>query len=105
MSGGFFNYKQYELSTMISEIESVLQRQGTVDDGGYQYPSYPEDIVDRMKETICQMQKCENMLQRVDWFLSGDDGDDSFRRRWKEEVTDKFLESKPFDYNSAYWID
>jgi hypothetical protein len=37
---------------------------------------------------------------RIDWFLSGDDGEESFKRRLKEELNG--LESKPLvDYE--YW--
>jgi len=105
MSGGYFNYKQYELSTMISTIEQTIRDQGKVDEWGEAAPTFPADIIECMKEAMYQMQKCENMLQRIDWFLSGDDGDDSFRRRWKEDVTDKFIEPAKFNYNSAFWID
>ena len=26
------------------------------------------------------------MIQRVDWFISGDDGEDTFHERWKDGV-------------------
>jgi hypothetical protein len=26
------------------------------------------------------------MAQRVDWLISGDDGEESFHQRWKEEL-------------------
>jgi len=37
-------------------------------------------------ETIDILEIAEAMVQRVDWLLSGDDGEESFRSRWAEEV-------------------
>lgn len=90
MSGGRFNYKQYNLSDMAEEIQRTIDTQGTEDEYGDTYATIPDDIIKKMKETIWECRMCENMLQRVDWFLSGDDGEDSFRERWDQEVTKKF---------------
>lgn len=81
MSGGHFNYAQYRLNDIASEIEHLIDCNDNPDEG-----NYPDEVVTRFREAIHTIRQAEEMAQRVDWLVSGDDGDDSFLRRWKKEV-------------------
>ena len=50
---------------------------------------YPSEIIDKFKEAEYDLRRAAEMLQRVDWLVSGDDGDDSFLKRWEKEVRSK----------------
>ena len=40
----------------------------------------------RFKIASHALKKAATMAQRIDWLVSGDDGEESFLRRWSEEV-------------------
>lgn len=82
MSGGHFDYNQYQISDIADQIERDLIRIGTKNDYGDIF-EIPDDISDKMLETIALLRKCEKMVQAIDWYMSGDTGDDSFREEWE----------------------
>lgn len=91
MSGGHFDYQQYRIENIAESIEDLVLNNDNdeKDEYGYRkYQHYPEDIIKCFKEAIDHLRVSANMAQRVDWLVSGDDGDDSFRKRWKTDVTD-----------------
>ena len=47
---------------------------------------YDEEIVELFKKGIEVLKQAEVYAQRIDWFLSGDDGDENFKRRLKEDL-------------------
>lgn len=86
MSGGHFNYIQYRVTEAADGVERYIARcEGTeTDEWGYK-PELPDDILEKFK--LCQrmLKLAGDMLHRCDWLASGDDGEDSFRRRWVED--------------------
>ncbi|MCK9429324.1 MAG: hypothetical protein M0R17_04920 [Candidatus Omnitrophica bacterium] len=101
MSGGHFDYKQYQIQEIRDSIERELNNQGKDkpkselwSDEEY-YTKYPEemkyltyrtDIEEKFKEAIKILKRAEIYVQRIDWYLSGDDGEDSFIERLEEEL-------------------
>jgi hypothetical protein len=49
--------------------------------------AYPDDIIEEFKRGLHIMRQAYVYAQRIDWLMSGDDGDDSFRRGLQEELT------------------
>jgi hypothetical protein len=101
MSGGHFDYNQYRINDIVDSIENELSRQGKekpmnelyVDKEYFEkypeekfYYTYPEIIQEKMKEAVKQLKIATVYAQRVDWFLSGDDGEESFIKRLQEEL-------------------
>lgn len=50
------------------------------------YYKYPDDIIAEFKNAIHYLKIAEIYTQRIDWLVSGDDGEDSFRDRLKEDL-------------------
>jgi hypothetical protein len=101
MSGGAFEYKQFHIKQIADEIQSELDKQGQEKDidewqGSREfyekYPeerfeiTYPKEIQDRMNEAVKALEIAHIYAQRIDWYLSGDDGDESFLERLNEEL-------------------
>ena len=88
MSGGRFDYVQFRFGEIVEEIRTVIANNDSTeknewgDDIG---AHLPPDIIAKFKETADAVERAEKMVTRVDWLLSGDDGEDSFRRRWEKE--------------------
>ena len=94
MSGGHFGYSQYRLHDIVEEIDRLVR---TNDDktpdgyGGTRGYGYPPDIIEKFKETAYNLIRTAEMVQRVDWLVSGDDGVESFRERWEKEVKPPYI--------------
>ena len=55
------------------------------------------EVLEEFKKGLKILKKAAIYAQRIDWLLSGDDGEDSFKRRLKEELDE--LEKEPLvDY-------
>ena len=106
MSGGFFDYRQHSIDDIADSIENCLRQQGKLkpkdelysDDEYYiKYPedlvhyTYPEDVQEKMREAVTLLRVAAIYADRVDWFLSGDDGEREFLERLDEDL--KELES------------
>ncbi len=101
MSGGHFDYKQYHINEIVDSIERELNNQGKekpkcklyCDKEYYEkypdekyYYTYPPIVQEKMKEAIRQLKIAAVYAQRVDWFLSGDDGEENFIKRLEDEL-------------------
>lgn len=54
-------------------------------DGKY-YPDYTEETINEFRKGVEILKKAQIYVQRIDWFLSGDDGEESFHRRLNKEL-------------------
>ena len=87
MSGGHFDYEQNRIPEMIENIEEEIAYRSK--------PRYSQwgDIEPYSKETLKELLKGVEILkkayvyaQRIDYLFSGDDGEESFLTRLKEEL-------------------
>jgi hypothetical protein len=89
MSGGHFFYKQYEIDHIAAEIEELILKNGSQekDQWGYlKHQSYPDDIIAEFKTAVVKLRESAVYAQRIDWLVSGDDGEDCFRARLKDDL-------------------
>lgn len=50
------------------------------------YTVYPEEVQKIFRDGIEILKKAEIYAHRIDWYLSGDDGEDSLIKRLKEDL-------------------
>jgi len=101
MSGGRFDYRQNQIDWIIEGIEDHLEsmgkEKGDVNDPYMRdfYSKYPEEriypveseaVQERMIHAIRALKIAKIYAQRVDWYLSGDDGEESFIERLDKEL-------------------
>jgi len=89
MSGGAFRYKQYEIGYIVDEIEQLIARNNLdkLDDYGQPYRDrYTKEEIAIFEEGIKALRIAYVYAQRIDWFVSCDDGPESFVRRLREEL-------------------
>ena len=89
MSGGYFDYAQDSMEEIAGEIEYLIKMNGLVgkDEWGDDIRHcFPPEIIERFKETVHATRQAQKMVRRVDWLLSGDDGEKEFMSRWDNEV-------------------
>ena len=104
MSGGTFDYKQYSIREIAEKIEQIILNSGRPktqeelrswekDNSWYErypedmnYYKFPDDIIEEFKTGVDILKKAHVYAQRIDYLISGDDGEESFRERLKEEL-------------------
>jgi hypothetical protein len=89
MSGGHFNYDQYRLLGMADDIESIILNNDNEEKdqwGDRIGRGYSPDVVERLKEGVRILRQAYVYAHRIDWLLSGDDGEEWFIRRLNEEL-------------------
>ena len=89
MSGGHFNYEQWKIRSIAEEVESLIEDNNNLSKDSYGDVigrEYPDEVIDKFKEALHWLNRSYEMVQRIDWLLSDDDGVDSFFERWEKEV-------------------
>jgi Asp-tRNA(Asn)/Glu-tRNA(Gln) amidotransferase A subunit family amidase len=85
MSGGHFNYDQYRITQMAEDIDTLIRNNDKPDDDGYAR-NYSPETLKKFQEAVDTLKAAHAMVQRVDWLVCGDDGEDTFHERWGKEV-------------------
>ena len=86
MSGGFFNYDQYRIDQIREELEKLIESNNSIDEYGYAR-NYPPEIIEKFKEGLLAIKKAYIYAQRIDYLVSGDDGEESFIKRLEEDLS------------------
>lgn len=90
MSGGYFDYEQYKLGRIAEDIEHVIETNESEELGEWGDKKgrfYKPETIKRFEEAVKLIRTAEIYAQRIDWLLSGDDGEDSFHRRLEKELS------------------
>lgn len=96
MSGGHFDYNQHHIREIADSVENTIRNNGKK----IKYPKhyeiedwenthhyeYPPEVIEKFKEGLDILRKAEIYAQRIDWLVSGDDGEESFLKRLKEDL-------------------
>ena len=116
MSGGRFEYWQYHISHIAEEIKDVIVKNkvevpsdkherwdydengNLYDDAKYYYNFEPE-VIEKFKEGYKKLKEAYVYAQRIDWLLSGDDGEDNFIERLQED-----LEEVDNSFKNEKWL-
>lgn len=77
MSGGHFDYRDCHLSDLVDEVERLITTNKTGDEYGY-VRNYASDTIEEFKQAVKAIKRAQVYLHRIDYLVSGDDGEDSF---------------------------
>ena len=89
MSGGHFNYQQYRLRDIADEIATIVDNNDSkkLDEDGYPLGrGYPPPVIEKFTEAVKTLRRAEIMAHRIDWLLSGDDGEETFLERLEKDL-------------------
>ncbi len=95
MSGGAFEYNQFRINDIIERIEHELEKQGKeiprYERGFYlddltHYPRLEPEIEEEFNKGLNYLKLAFIYAHRIDWLLSGDDGEENFLKRLKNEL-------------------
>jgi hypothetical protein len=89
MSGGFFNHSQYNLDQISADIEDEIYYNDSEEVNEYNDKKgngYSEDTMQEFKLAVWYLKQAFVYTQRIDWLLSGDDGEETFHERLKKDL-------------------
>ena len=81
MSGGKFDYKQYSIDYIVDEIDQIIRTNKEKE-----WYQYSDETINEFKKGIELLRKAAVYAQRIDWLVSGDDGEERFHQRLKEDL-------------------
>ena len=90
MSGGAFDYKQHAIRDVIDTLEDVLSNKRVYNEEfDFVVNDYSDETFKEFETALSTLKKAEIYVQRIDWLLSGDDGEESFHKRLTEDLENR----------------
>jgi len=89
MSGGFFDHSQYTLNQIVTDIEDEIYYNDSEEVNEYNEKrgnGFSEDTMQEFKLAVWYLKQALVYTQRIDWLLSGDDGEETFHERLKKDL-------------------
>jgi hypothetical protein len=89
MSGGSFDYTYHKINDFYFTLESYLKDPEQ---------KIPEDIRIILAKVVTEAKVMSDKMKAIEWYFSGDDGDDTFREhaiKWGEDTV-SLLRCNPF---------
>lgn len=89
MSGGFFDHSQYTLNQIVTDIEDEIYYNDSEEVNEYNEKrgnGFSEDTMQEFKLAVWYLKQALVYTQRIDWLLSGDDGEKTFHERLKKDL-------------------
>jgi len=77
MSGGYFNYKQYQINEVADKIEHFIKSKDN---------DFNKTTLRKIKKGLKVIRAAAIYANRIDWLLSGDNGEETFLKRLTEEL-------------------
>jgi len=90
VSGGAFDYSQYKIEEIRDQIKEVVRNNDSTEKDEWGYDKghhYSKDTIEQFNIAIGCLGRAAVFAQRIDWLLSGDDGEESFHRRLHEDLS------------------
>jgi hypothetical protein len=87
MSGGTFSHMQHNIRDIYETIELHIEKQGKETEWGGKNFIFEQEVLKHLQDAIECLKKAYVYAHRVDWFLAGDDGEESFIERLKSDLS------------------
>jgi hypothetical protein len=85
MSGGAFDHQQYRLGEIAGIIEDIIYENRKPDENNWFY-DFDEHTIAEFKKAIEHLKIAQIYAHRIDWLVSGDDGEETFHKRLKVDL-------------------
>ena len=85
MSGGHFDYAQHKITDIASEVEDMIENN---------WREFTPATIAEFRAAAFLLRAASIYAQRIDWLVSGDDSEETFRSRLAKELEDEIYERK-----------
>lgn len=84
MSGGFFDYNQFSITEIKERLNKVLHN-------AVEHGIEEEEVYNQLERGLEFITLAEIYTHRIDWLLSGDDGEYTFLEKLEEDLEEAGL--------------
>lgn len=91
MSGGFFDYQDFRIGDIETQIEELVRSNNdtTLNEWGEcKGRHFSEATIEEFNKAVYYLRMARTYAHRVDWLVSGDDGEEAFHKRLKEDLNE-----------------
>jgi len=119
MSGGRFDFSEFRIDGIAEQImQEVIISGKPIPKQRWDYSehqefaetgkapmnyAYPDSVLRRMEEAVYALKRAFIYSHRIDYLLSGDDGEENFERRLSDELAELDAKSKMGDNGVMYY--
>lgn len=89
MSGGTYDYIQFRLNEIADDIKEKIKKNEEIRKNPSECNGedcYSNATLERFKVAVLVIKLASIYIHRIDWLLSGDDGEEDFSERLDEEI-------------------
>ena len=89
MSGGHFGYDQYRIDQIADQVEQLILTNDSEelnDWGDRRGRNFNPSTINEFRIALRTLREAAIYAQRIDWLVSGDDGEESFHRRLNADL-------------------
>ena len=91
MSGGYFEYEQYKINQIADQVEQLIRSNddSTLNEwGDRRGRHYNVATIEAFKRGLRLLNEAAIYAQRIDWLVSGDDGENTFLERLEHDLAE-----------------
>lgn len=91
MSGGHFQYKQWEIGNIADEIEQLIIDNDSDEKnqwGDTKGRHFNPETIKQFQVALDLLRMAHVFVHRIDWLVSGDDSEESFHKRLEKDFAD-----------------
>lgn len=89
MSGGRFDYKQFDIDRLLNSIESTLRGQEDEEFENEVIEINSKEVKEKLEEAFIILKAAFIYIHRIDWLLSGDDNEQAFFKRLVQNFSEE----------------
>jgi hypothetical protein len=94
MSGGHFDYKQSYIEMIADEVDHLIISNGKLTGRDNEcFREYSEETIEEFKKAKQILRAAYVFAQRIDWLVSGDDAEDTFHDRLKDDLHKLYIKT------------
>lgn len=89
MSGGHFDYQQFRIGDIAEEIQDLIDTNDSKELDDFGYPigrGYDPEVIEEFHRAVELLKQAQVYAHRIDWLVSGDDGEYNFLKRLKDDL-------------------
>ena len=89
MSGGEFDYDQYKIDRIAEEVDTLIRNNSSTELNEWGSPkgyNFSPEVIAKFKQAVVVLRQAFVYAHRIDWLVSGDDGEDTFLRYLEQEL-------------------
>lgn len=98
MSGGAYEYYQHRIEYIAERIQEEIDLNNTpygdMFCGEWTGQRYSDETIAKFKEGLEILRQAYVYAQRIDWLLSGDDGEETFHKRLEKDLKEFKFETE-----------